>query len=145
MQSCARLALFVVEVKYFYTHNVVIHTENCKLELPLSGIVQQPRWKRIFVDTFALYEYAVMLFGTSVEEAVKRVSNWAACYTHPISYTFFFFFLCTLFIYNRNNIALLTMLITIQPALFTTLTKRIVLTIRIILSLFTTLTLLIIL
>ena len=37
-------------------------------------------------DTFTLYEYAVM-FGTSVEEAVKRVSKWAAAYyTHPHSY-----------------------------------------------------------
>ena len=37
-------------------------------------------------DTFTLYEYAVM-FGTSVEEAVKRVSKWAAAYyTHPNSY-----------------------------------------------------------
>ena len=37
-------------------------------------------------DTFTLYEYAVM-FGTSVEEAVKRVSKWAAVYyTHPNSY-----------------------------------------------------------
>ena len=26
----------VVEVKYFSTQNVVIHTENCKLELPLD-------------------------------------------------------------------------------------------------------------
>ena len=26
----------VVEVKYLSTHNVVIHTENCKLELPLD-------------------------------------------------------------------------------------------------------------
>jgi len=33
-----------------------------------------------------LCEYAVM-FGTSVEEAVKRVSKWAAAYyTHPNSY-----------------------------------------------------------
>ena len=37
-------------------------------------------------DIFTLYEYAVM-FGTSVEEAVKRVSSWAAAYyTHPNSY-----------------------------------------------------------
>ena len=36
-------------------------------------------------ETFTLYEYAVM-FGTSVEEAVKRVSKWAAAYyTHPNS------------------------------------------------------------
>ena len=26
----------VVEIKYFSTQNVVIHTENCKLELPLD-------------------------------------------------------------------------------------------------------------
>ena len=26
----------VVEVKYFSTQNVVIHTENCKLDLPLD-------------------------------------------------------------------------------------------------------------
>ena len=64
-------------------------------------IVQQPRWKRIFVDTFTLYESDAVMFGTLVEEAVKRVSNWAAaCYTLPISYSFFlFFFLCTLFIF----------------------------------------------
>ena len=37
-------------------------------------------------DTFTWYEYALM-FGTSVEEAVKRVSKWAAAYyTHPNSY-----------------------------------------------------------
>ena len=37
-------------------------------------------------DTSTLCEYAVM-FGTSVEEAVKRVSKWAAAYyTHPNSY-----------------------------------------------------------
>ena len=37
-------------------------------------------------DTFTLYEYATM-FCTSVEEAVKRVSKWAAAYyTHPNSY-----------------------------------------------------------
>ena len=37
-------------------------------------------------DTFTLCEYAVM-FGTSVEEVVKRVSKWAAAYyTHPNSY-----------------------------------------------------------
>ena len=37
-------------------------------------------------DTFSLYEYA-LIFGSSVEEAVKRVSKWAAAYyTHPASY-----------------------------------------------------------
>jgi len=36
-------------------------------------------------DTFTLCEYAVM-FGTSVEEAAKKVSKWAAAYyTHPNS------------------------------------------------------------
>ena len=33
--SC-KTCTFVVEVKYFSTQNVVIHTENCKLELPLD-------------------------------------------------------------------------------------------------------------
>lgn len=37
-------------------------------------------------DTFSLYEYA-LIFGSSIEEAVKRVSKWAAAYyTHPGSY-----------------------------------------------------------
>ena len=37
-------------------------------------------------DTFSLYEYT-LIFGSSVEEAVKRVSKWAAAYyTHPASY-----------------------------------------------------------
>lgn len=37
-------------------------------------------------DTFTLYEYGLM-FATSVEKAVKRVSKWAAVYyTHPNSY-----------------------------------------------------------
>ena len=37
-------------------------------------------------DTFTLYEYA-LIFGSSVEEAVKRVTKWAAAYyTHPNSY-----------------------------------------------------------
>ena len=37
-------------------------------------------------DTFTLCEYATM-FCTSVEEAMKRVSKWAAAYyTHPNSY-----------------------------------------------------------
>ena len=37
-------------------------------------------------DTFSLYEYA-LIFGSSVKEAVKRMSKWAAAYyTHPASY-----------------------------------------------------------
>ena len=37
-------------------------------------------------DTFSLYEYA-LIFGSSIEEAVKRISKWAATYyTHPGSY-----------------------------------------------------------
>ena len=37
-------------------------------------------------DTCSLYEYA-LTFGSSLEEAVKRVSKWAAAYyTHPASY-----------------------------------------------------------
>lgn len=37
-------------------------------------------------DTFSLYEYD-LIFGSSVEEAVKRVSKWAAAYyTHPALY-----------------------------------------------------------
>ncbi|CAB4020104.1 Hypothetical predicted protein [Paramuricea clavata] len=37
-------------------------------------------------DTFTMYEYA-LIFGCSIEEAVKRVSKWAAhYYTHPKSY-----------------------------------------------------------
>lgn len=32
--------------------------------------------EHILRDTFTLYKYA-MMFGTSVEEAVKRVSRWA--------------------------------------------------------------------
>lgn len=37
-------------------------------------------------DTFTLYEYA-LIFGSSVAEAVKRVSKWAASYyTHRDSY-----------------------------------------------------------
>ncbi|XP_020912104.1 uncharacterized protein LOC110249856 [Exaiptasia diaphana] len=37
-------------------------------------------------DTFTLYEYA-LIFGSSVAEAVKRVSKWAATYyTHRDSY-----------------------------------------------------------
>ena len=41
------------------------------------------RFKR---DTFTLYEYALS-FGSSVDEAVKRVTKWtAAYYTHPNSY-----------------------------------------------------------
>ena len=37
-------------------------------------------------DTFSLYEYA-FIFGLSIEEAVKRISKWAATYyTHPGSY-----------------------------------------------------------
>ena len=37
-------------------------------------------------ETFILYEYAI-IFGSSVEEAVKWVSKWAvAYYTHPNSY-----------------------------------------------------------
>ena len=62
----------VVEVKYFSTQNVVIHTKNCKLELPLDCSITQ--MEKNIVDTFTLYEYAIM-FSTSVEEAVKRVSN----------------------------------------------------------------------
>ena len=37
-------------------------------------------------DTFSLYEYA-LIFGSSIEEAVKHISKWAATYyTHPGSY-----------------------------------------------------------
>ena len=37
-------------------------------------------------DTFSLYEYS-LIFGLSIEEAVKRISKWAATYyTHPGSY-----------------------------------------------------------
>ena len=37
-------------------------------------------------DTFSLYEYA-LIFGSSVEEAVNRVSKWAAAYyNHLASY-----------------------------------------------------------
>ena len=36
--------------------------------------------------TFSLYEYA-LIFGSSIEEAVKRISKWAATYyTHPGSF-----------------------------------------------------------
>ena len=55
----------VVEVKYFSTQNVVIHTENCKLDLPLDcsttqmeknirrmcGIEESSR-RRGFADSF---------------------------------------------------------------------------------------------
>lgn len=37
-------------------------------------------------ETFTLYEYA-QIFGSSVEEGVKRVTPWSAhYYTHPKSY-----------------------------------------------------------
>ncbi len=37
-------------------------------------------------DTFTLYEYAI-IFGLSIEEAIKRVTKWAAAhYTHSNSY-----------------------------------------------------------
>ena len=37
-------------------------------------------------ETFTLYEY-VQIFGSSVEEGVKRVTPWSAhCYMHPNSY-----------------------------------------------------------
>ena len=38
-----------------------------------------------FKETFTLYEYA-QIFGSSVEEGVKRVTLWSAhYYTHPSS------------------------------------------------------------
>ena len=49
----------------------------------ISSVYAVTHFKR---DTFTLYEYAAVLFGT-IEEAVKRVSKWAAAYfTHPNSY-----------------------------------------------------------
>ena len=41
----------VVEVKYFSTQNVVIHTKKC--EWNCHWIVQQPNWKRLFVECVA--------------------------------------------------------------------------------------------
>ena len=53
-------------------------------------------------NTFTLHEYAVM-FGTSVEEAVKRVSKWAAAYYKlPTSIT------CSFLTSHQNSKANLT-------------------------------------
>ena len=37
----------VVEIKYFCTENVVIHTENCKLNLPLDRSTTQMEKNRV--------------------------------------------------------------------------------------------------
>ena len=102
----------VVEIKYFCTKNVVINTENCKLNLPLDcsktrmeknirrmcGIDESSR-RRGFAG-FALEVFYIDFIEAGCSrkapfvirtkdqwEAVKRVSKWAAAYyTHPNSY-----------------------------------------------------------
>ncbi len=70
----------------------LLYLPGCKINLNMESLLtldveNQHAVTHFKADTFTLYEYAI-IFGSSIEEVVKRVTTkWAAAYyTHPNSY-----------------------------------------------------------
>ena len=81
-KSLSSIKTNIEELSSFPSFNITLNME-ALLTLQVENQHAVTHFKR---DSFTLYEYALM-FGTSVEEAVKRISKWAAAYyTHPNSY-----------------------------------------------------------